>query len=123
MQYLVRAFPLIRPIEEFHAFTSTLLGARRDETDQFYGSYGIEHESAHLQQTPSGPVVLVVTVLHDHAEAAPRYQATSEQFHAWFKSQVQHLTGIDPNVQPLGPPSEQIYEWNAPRRPSSGRRA
>jgi hypothetical protein len=114
MQYLVRAFPLIRSIEEFCAFTDTLLGSRREEADRFYSSYGIEHESVHLQHTPSGPMLIVVTVLHDYAAAAPRYRETSEQFDAWFKGQVRHFTGVDPNVQPLGPPSEQIYEWNAP---------
>ena len=111
MPYLVRAFPLIRPVSELHTFLSALSGARRADTDTFYRQYGVSHESAYVQETPHGNLLIVVTVLEDHQEAAPRYKAASEEFHAWFKGQVLYLTGVDPNVKPLGPPTTEVFSW------------
>jgi hypothetical protein len=109
--YLVRAFPLIRPVSELHTFLSALSGARRAETDTFYGHYGVSHESAYVQETPHGNLLIVVTVLGDHQETAQRYKAASEEFHGWFKAQILYLTGVDPNATPLGPPSIEVFSW------------
>jgi hypothetical protein len=113
MPYLVRAFPLIRPVAELHNFLSALSDAKHAETSRFYRQYGVSHESAYLQETEHGNILIVVTVLDDQQEAAPRYKAASEEFHAWFKEQVFHLSGVDPNVTPLGPPTAQVFSWSA----------
>lgn len=112
MPHVVRAFPLIRPIAELHAFVATLSDARRADTDRFYRQYGVTHESAYLQETPQGHLLIVVTEVGDHQEVAPRYKAASDEFNAWFKAQVRYLTGVDPNVTPLGPPTTQIFSWS-----------
>jgi len=111
MSYVVRAFPLIRPVAELHAFLSELRDARREDTDRFYRQYGITHESAYLQETASGKILIVVTVVEDRHEAAPRYQAASDEFQSWFKAQVLYLSGVDPNVTPLGPPTSEVFSW------------
>jgi hypothetical protein len=111
MSYLVRAFPLIRPVDELRSFLSTL--TKRAETSRFYREYGILHESAYLQETKQGYIVIVVTVLEDQQEATPRYKAASDEFLTWFKQQIFHLTGVDPNVTPLGPPTTQEFSWPA----------
>ena len=113
MSHVGRAYPLIRPLAELHAFVAALSGARREEADTFYRQYGISHESAHLQETPNGHLLIVVTALDDHQEAAPRYKAASDEFQSWFKAQILHLTGVDPNVTPLGPPSAEVFAWSA----------
>jgi hypothetical protein len=74
MAYLVRAFPLIRPVSELHAFLSALSGARRADTDTFYRYYDVSHESAYVQETRDGNLLIVVTVVKDHQEVAPRYK-------------------------------------------------
>jgi hypothetical protein len=114
MSYVVRAFPLIRPVADLRAFASALSTSRQAETGVFYGQYGVSHESVYVQETPNGNVLIVLTVLADDVQAAPRFAAASEEFHVWFKSQVLYLTGIDPNVMPMGPPTTKLFSWTAP---------
>jgi hypothetical protein len=116
MAYVVRAFPLIRPAADLQAFLTALSGPKRDEATKFYHQYGVSHESAYIQDTVHGKLLIVVTVIRDGLEAAPRYQNATEEFHSWFKGQVLHLTGVDPNVMPLGPPTTQVFSWSAAPR-------
>jgi hypothetical protein len=114
MSYVVRAFPLIKPVAELENFLATLKGAKSAELATFYGQYGISEEIGYLQQLDDGRHVLIVlTVINDVDEAAPRYQAIGHGFDVWFKQQVLALTGIDPNEMPLGPPSKQVFSWRA----------
>jgi hypothetical protein len=59
MPNIVRAFPLIRPVSELHAFLSELKGARSAETDSFYRQYGVTFESVHIQETAQVPLLIV----------------------------------------------------------------
>lgn len=112
MPLLVRAFPLRRPIEELQQFAQEL-AARRAETDAFYRGFGVSRETWHVQQTPAGPWIIGVTEIADAAEAASRYAASTTAFDAWFKRSIMHLSGVDPDQQPLGPPTAQVFEWAA----------
>jgi hypothetical protein len=113
MPYVVRAFPLIRPIADVNAFLSALSGARRTDTDTFYRQYGVSHESVYIQHTEHGDLLIVVTLIEDKHEASSRFQTASEEFQAWFKGQLLHLTGVDANVTPLGPPTTEVFSWSA----------
>ena len=113
MPMVVRGFPLQRSISDLQAFASELTGARAADADQFYRHYGVDYESWHVQETPSGPWVIAVTSLADPSEAAPRYADAREEFHLWFKDQVLSLTGVDPNKTPLGPPTTQVFCWSS----------
>jgi len=113
MALVVRAFPLRGPVADLQAFASELTGARASDAERFYRHYGVDHESWHLQQTPSGPWVIAVTSLADPVEAASRYADATEEFHVWFKDQVLSLTGVDPNKTPLGPPTTQVFAWSS----------
>ena len=115
MALVVRAFPLRGSVSDLHRFAEELNGARARDAAQFYRHYGVDEESWHLQDTPHGPWVIAVTSLADPAEAAPRYANATEQFHAWFKDQVLALSGVDPNQQPLGPPTSEVFRWSADR--------
>jgi len=119
MPLITRAFPLHRPVEELRAFAAALCGERSPDTTQFYRRYGVSHESWHVQETPTGPWVIAVTVIDNPEEAALRYASASEEFHAWFKSQVLYLSGVDPNATPLGPPTTQVFAWSDSERPHS----
>jgi tRNA U34 5-methylaminomethyl-2-thiouridine-forming methyltransferase MnmC len=113
MTTLVRAFPLVRPPADVEAFIAELRGPRREETSQFYRAYGVSHESVHLQDTPHGTLLIVATWIDDVHDAAPRYQAASQGFHAWFKDRVQFLTGVNLDAMPLGPPAREVFAWPA----------
>jgi hypothetical protein len=112
MPVVVRAFPLRRPQSEFDAFVQQMEGARRAEATAFYRQHGIDHESWHLQQTEQGAWVIVVSMVRDPAGAAPRYAQANDAFSGWFKGRVLELSGVDPNVAPLGPPTKEVYRWS-----------
>ena len=112
MSIVVRAFPLRRPVAELRELATSLSGDRSVDTNQFYKRYGVAYESWHVQETPSGPWVIALTLVENPSEAAPRYASASEEFDTWFKTQILHLSGVDPNVTPLGPPTTQIFSWS-----------
>ncbi len=112
MPHVVRAFPLRAPIADLHAFAQALAGPRAADAARFYRRYGVARETWHLQHTDHGPWLIAVTELADPTEAAPRFAESTEAFHLWFKSQVEALTGVDPNVAPLGPPTRQVFAWS-----------
>ena len=117
MSIVVRAFPILGSRSELNAFVDELNGSRREDAARFYREFGITHESWHLQETPNGPWVIVVTMIRDAAEAAQRYAAATAEFHAWFKGQVMAITGVDPNSAPLGPPTSPVFHWSDPDHP------
>lgn len=115
MPLVVRAFPLLPGKEEdLRQLVAELSGPRRAEADEFYRSFAVAHESWHLQQTPQGALVIGVTEIGEPVEEkAQSYAASSRPFDRWFKDQVKRLTGIDPDSEPLGPPTEEVFSFTA----------
>jgi hypothetical protein len=73
----------------------------------------VTRESWHLQHTEHGSWVIGVTeILEDPETKVQAYASSERPFDRWFKDQVQELTGIDPDVEPLGPPTETIFDWS-----------
>ena len=118
MSIVLRAFPLRKPVDELLKFVAAMQGEREAGTSAFYKRFGVTHESWHVQETPAGPWVIALAIIDDPAEAGARYAVASEEYESWFKAQVLHLTGIDANVQPLGPPTKQVFAWSDPGRPN-----
>ena len=111
MKYVVRAMPLLQPVEEIQAVFATQLGERRTETDAFYGGNGVVHESVHLQELPTGPMLIIVTVIEDRSEVSARFRVATDDYSAWLKSQVLLHTGVDANVTPTGPQTTELFCW------------
>ena len=118
MTQIVRAFPVLPGKEKTaRQFAAELGGDRRRETSAFFSQYGVKSESWHLQQTPQGAFVIVVTELAAPPGIQVQVQAQSYAtaqgpFERWFKDSVRELCGVDPDAQPLGPPTETIFDWN-----------
>jgi len=111
MSLIVRAFPVLPGKEEdIRRLAAEMAGSRRKEAQEFYRHFGVTRESWHYQETPNGPMVIGVTELEEPEAKAKEYAASNRPFERWFKDQVRNLTGIDPDVQPLGPPSEVIFD-------------
>ena len=112
MPLIVRAFPVLRGKEEdVRRLAAEMAGPRREEAREFYRSFGVVRESWHYQETPHGPMVIGVTEVNgDVSSIAQEYAESSRPFDRWFKDQVKNLSGIDPDIQPLGPPSEVIFD-------------
>ena len=86
------------------------LRSRAKETSAFYERFDVPREVWFLQETEQGPFVIGVTAM-EAPEKAREYAETDEAFAAWFKNRVIEVTGVDPNVTPLGPQSEQIFDF------------
>ena len=112
MHLVVRAFPVLpSKEEEVEAFARELAGPRRDEAREFYESYGVKREIWHFQPGPFGAQVIVVTELNDVDPAAKAYADAQQPFHRWFKERVLRISAVDPNVDPLGPPTTRVFAW------------
>jgi hypothetical protein len=106
---IVRAFPvrgraavdeLVREMNE-----------RSGEVRRFYESYGITREAWFFQRWAHGDLVIGVTQVEEPVQVkAEKYAAAKEGFPAWFKQRVMDITGVDPNVTPLGPPTELVFD-------------
>jgi len=109
MSLLVRAFPVTCGRREVESFAAEMR-ARGEDTRRFFEGFGVRRETWFYQTTPGGALVIGVTDIADVSTAAREYAQTSEHFAAWFKNRVRELSGIDPNEQPLGPPTEMIFD-------------
>ncbi|MEQ8790495.1 MAG: hypothetical protein RIC55_29635 [Pirellulaceae bacterium] len=113
MATIVRAYPLLPGKQQQLAdFIRDVRDARRDETASFYQGIGVRRETWHLQHTEVGPMVIVATEVDDVDRSASEYQQADSAYDEWFKQKVFELSGFDPNHSPLGPQSQQIFEWS-----------
>jgi hypothetical protein len=119
MSLIVRAFPLRSSIKDLEAFIAALSTERKSETAAFYRKFGVSHESWHLQETPNGPWVIAVSAVANAGEAALCYAKSTAEFDSWFKQQVLQLSGVNPDQQPLGPPTTEVFIWSDDQRPNS----
>jgi hypothetical protein len=113
MNLIVRAFPIIPgKEEELRAMAREVSTTRAAHASEFFSRYGVRRESWHVQHTPHGSWVIGVTQLDGRPvdEVASEYSQSEVDFDRWFKNQVFHLSGINPDEQPLGPPTECIFD-------------
>lgn len=107
---VVRAYPL-RDRPELEKFIGELR-SKPEETRSFYDRHGAE-EAWFLQNTEDGPIVIAVLAVDDPGRAAKTYGESTDPFDVWFKQRVIEVSGVDPNKTPLGPPSEEIFQFSA----------
>lgn len=114
MALVVRAFPILPGKEpDLRRFAAQMAGDRRGEAAAFYRSFGVIRESWHLQHTPNGDWVIGVTELTEDVETKAQAYATSQRpFDRWFKDQVESISGINQDIEPLGPPTETLFSWS-----------
>ena len=111
MARVVRAFPLLEGKRDTLMSFLAELEKRAEDTAQFYKAYGVTRESAHVQSTPQGDLLIVCTDLADADATARAYAAEAAPFHAWFKGKVLEVTGFDPNQTPFGPEGSCVLDW------------
>jgi len=116
MPLLVRAFPVICDRKDVEQFAADMR-QRSEDARRFYQGFGVRRESWFFQDTPHGALVIGVTDIADMEAAGRDYAQTSEHFATWFKDRVKELSGIDPNEQPLGPPTEMIFDSSGAELP------
>ena len=108
----VRMYPLTRGADALREFALELT-SREHETRRFYDSFEA-NETWFVQEIGGTPHAIAVASLKgDVGGNAQRFADSQEPFDAWFKSRVVHVTGVDPNATPLGPPTTQVFEFRA----------
>jgi hypothetical protein len=112
MSLVVRAFPVAPGKEaQLRQLAVELQTRRAAQASEFFGRYGVGRESWHIQTTPHGTWIIGVTELGEEVQAAAaEYAASEHPFDRWFKNQVHGISGINPDEQPLGPPTECIFD-------------
>jgi hypothetical protein len=123
MELVVRAFPVLPGRElEMRQFAEQLQTTRAADCAELYSRLGIGHESWHVQQHAEGLWVIVITEFAGKpvAAAAREYAESQEAFVRWFKDRVQHVTGVDPDTTPLGPPTELVFHLHGGAQPPAG---
>ena len=112
MERVVRAFPVLEgKRDQLERFLQELTTTRDQETSAFYRKYGVVRESAFLQKTAHGEILIVVTDLDAVEAAFSTYGASQEKFEAWFKECVREFSGIDLNADPRGPHAQCLLDW------------
>ena len=110
---VVRAYPMLpRHEAEIRRLAHELTVPRAVDKDDFYRRMGVSRETWHLQETSLGHWVIVVTdMANGNVDAAAREFASSpKDFDRWFKEQIMLVTGLDPTLTPLGPPTEALFD-------------
>jgi hypothetical protein len=108
MSLIARAFP-VRDRAGVDAFVAAMK-QRPDEARSFYTRLGVRREAWFFQRCDN-PLVIGVTEVEEPLEGrAAAFAAADDAFSVWFKAQVDALSGVDPNVMPLGPPSERVFD-------------
>lgn len=116
MQLLVRAFPVLPGKErEMSELANAVRTERAAAAADFFQRMGVARESWHLQETDHGLWVIAVTQIPDRPieEAGQDYAGSRHEFDRWFKTQVQSITGVNPEVSPLGPPTNCIFDTDS----------
>jgi hypothetical protein len=124
VQRVVRAFPVLPGKEHKVREFAQELAARGGEAGDFYGQFGVCHESWHLQETATGPWIIGVTEIRRMpvSAAAQQYKVSERPFDRWFKDQVREISGVNPDDTPLGPPTECIFNWSLAGQPIASSR-
>ena len=106
-------FP-VRPGKEdtARAWTAEAAGPRRAEFDAFQRRAELTRETLTLQRMPAGAVLLVW--FEGNVERAFEVIATGQDaFTAWYRAQLEEVTGIDLRQPAAGPPPETLLDWRA----------
>ena len=116
MELIVRSFPVLSGREAQLDIFLERLRKRTDDVRDFYDRFHVHRETWHRQETEHGTWIIGVTQLDCDCDTVPAVaQSYSESAHAfdrWFKDSIHALTGIHPDREPLGPPTELVFDTN-----------
>jgi hypothetical protein len=113
MQAIAFAAPLLpgKTEADLEAMTSVMSGERRSDHAASRKRAGIKRESAWLQRTPSGDVVVVLIEADDVQSAMGTLATSQEPFDVWFRDHIKDAHGMD--MAEGFPPPEQVLDFRA----------
>ena len=111
MELVVRAFPVLAGQEaRLNEFANAVEGARASEAEDFFRRMGVARESWFRQQTDAGQTWVIIVTQISGSATAEDFRGSQDAFDRWFKEQVKLISGVDPEKQPLGPPTTCIFD-------------
>jgi hypothetical protein len=99
-------------VEAVRAFVVELLGPRRAEFERSWRDKGITQETAWLQQTPEGALVLVSMEAEDLPRAFAELAVSDSEFDRWYRQRVLEIYGVD--LRRGAASNELLAAWRAP---------
>ena len=96
-------------LDDWKAFNTELLGARKAAMDAVQSSTGVTRQAAALQQTPYGDFVVVMIEADNPGEFLHAMGTGTDEFTQWFRAQVLNQHGMDLASPP--PPNEIYYQY------------
>lgn len=99
-------------VDAVRSFVAELLGPRREDFERSWRDKGITRETAWLQMTPEGALVLVSMEAEDLARAFRELASSDTPFDRWYRSRVLEIYGVDLRQGAVS--NELLADWRAP---------
>lgn len=115
MPQIASAYPILPgKTEAWKQFTQEMSGPRKNEHAASRKRFGIQQETAFLQQTPMGDMAILITDADkDEGELFQALAMSNDPFDVWFREQIKELHGLDVTQPPPGPPPEMHFDYRA----------
>jgi uncharacterized protein DUF6176 len=81
--------------EDFRKFVSDLNGSRKEEYETSRANAGFQRESIFLQNTPGGPMVVVIQEADNQKDALASLRGMKDSFNTWYFQKLKDIHGID----------------------------
>lgn len=84
---------------------------KREDIDDTLTGFGIRHESWHIQESPEGPLLIMVFDAEDPLAMLESFSRSQKDLPVWQRAFLKKALGIDLSEPPPGPPSRSIFNW------------
>ena len=99
--------------EAWKQLIAEVTGPRLAENADFHRRMGVNKANWFLQSAPGGDLAIVYLEGENPETAFRDWAVSRHPFDMWFKEQLSALYGIDLNVPPAGPLSEEVFDWKS----------
>jgi hypothetical protein len=112
---LAMAVPLItNKVEAWKAWIRECMGPRREEFDEFNERMGLTIHRVWLEQSPQGPLVVVVLDGPGAKDFMQKIAKSKESFDRWFREHISEYHGIDFSKPNAVQPPELLMDYYVP---------
>jgi len=114
MPTIALAFPIPpEKYETWRAAVTAFAGERRAEYDASRRRLGVERTRSWVQETPQGPIEILVVDAADPARFFEGLATSQEPFDVEFRAFIQEVYGIDLSQPMPTPPPDLLLDWSA----------
>ena len=112
---LAMAVPLIpNKVEAWKAWIRECMGPRKEEFEEFNERMGLTTHRAWLEQSPQGPMAVVVLDGPGSKDFMQKLAKSKESFDRWFREHISECHGIDFTKPNAVQPPELLMDYYVP---------